>query len=136
MHDVFSTCTEAAAKAGLRHGIYEWEARAELTPGHEVTLGISWQPEDVVPLAEVVTAARQAWEQLRTTELSHRRSAAAEVNGHQRWLCVRTEDMFPEHVFFQPDGSVEISYHGIETGGHGFTAEVSPAGEYLGYRIE
>jgi hypothetical protein len=134
--DVFASCNEAAARAGMRHGLFEWEARAELSPGRVVTLGITWQPEDGVPLADVVATARSAWERLRIAEEAHRRAAVAEVNGPRRWFRVRAEDLYPEHVFFLSDGSVEVSYGGIETGGHGFVVEVSPEGQYLGYRIE
>jgi len=38
-------------------------------------------------------------------------------------------------VTFLPDGSAEVFYGGIETGGHPFVVEVSPEGEYLGYRV-
>ena len=134
--DVFASCNEDAARAGMRHGLFEWEARAELTPGRVVTLGIAWQPEDGVPLPDVVAVAKSAWERFRSSEESHRRAAVAEVNGPRRWFRVRAEDLSPEHVFFLPDGAVEVGYGGIETGGHGFTVEISPAGQYLGFRIE
>jgi hypothetical protein len=136
MDDLFATCNEAAAQAGMRHGLFEWSGRAELTAGRMVTLAITWQPEDGVSLADVVSAARAAWDRLRSNEMSHRCAAVAEVNGPRRWFRVQPEHLYPTDVEFLPDGSAEVWYGGIETGGHGFVVEVSPEGQYLGYRLE
>jgi hypothetical protein len=134
--DVFASCNEAVARAGVRHGLFEWEGRAELSPGRVVALAIAWWPEEGVLLAEVVAAARASWDRLRSTEASHRRAAVAEMNGPRQWLRVRAEDLYPTGVTFLPDGSAEVRYGGIETGGHRFIVEVSSEGHYLGYRIE
>jgi hypothetical protein len=134
--DVFASCNEDIARAEMRHGLFEWEAQAELSPGRFVTLGITWQPACGERLPDLVAVARAAWERLQPAEEFHRRAAVNEVNGSRRWFRIRAEDLFSQYVGFLPDGAVEVSYVGIETGGHGFTVEISPAGQYFGYRVE
>lgn len=136
MQDPFATCTEQLASTRMRHGIFEWETEAELSPGLPVTLMICWQPEFDGSLAEIVVAARQSWARLPQYEMEYRQAAAADVSGAYRWMQVNPATMIPATIAFQTDGSVEIDYTGIETGGHGFVVEVSPTGEYLGHRIE
>lgn len=136
MEDVFAGCDEATARANLRYDVYEWAAEAELGPGLRVTLAICWDPLQEVPLAEHVAAARKAWNRVMFREPAYRREAADEVNKQYRWMNARADEMLPYEVFFLPDGSVDIYYGGVETGGHGFVAEISAEGKYLGYRVE
>jgi uncharacterized protein (TIGR02996 family) len=130
--DVFATCNEASVPPWRRGtSPFEWDARAELAPGRVVGLDITWYPEDGVPLASVVAAARAAWDRLRGAEEAHRRAAVAELNGPRPRWPIRPEDLYPTSVSFLPDGSVEISYGGIGSE-HPFVVAVSPEGQYLG----
>jgi len=134
--DVFASCTEAAAASRMRDGVFEWESRAELASDLPVALRISWQPDFDGPLAPIVAAARASWERLRAAERAHRHALVAEVGRQCRWLRVRPEEVAPAGVRFLSDGSAEIDYGRFVDGEHGVVAEVSPDGEYVGWRAE
>jgi hypothetical protein len=133
--DVFDSCTDAAATSRMRQGVFEWESKAELADGLSVTLMISWQPDFDGPLADIVTAARASWKRLRAAEDTYRRALVAEVCRQCQWVHVRPEEIAPVAVWFQPDGSAEIAYGAFVDGEHRIVAEVSPAGEYIGWRV-
>jgi hypothetical protein len=135
--DPFATCTEAeAARSGMPHGAFEWEGSAALPDGHPVGLHLCWQPDFDGPLEPVQAAARAAWGRLQAAEAEHRRALVADLRSRSIWCRVRPEDIPPESVWFQPDGSAEVAYGAFVDGEHCVWMQVSPAGEYAGWRAE
>ena len=136
MDDVFASCTEEAARSRMRHGVFEWEGRGTLADGHPVALEFGWQPDFDGPFAAALAAAKAAWERLRSAEAEHRRALIADILRYDGGVRVAFEEVPPVAVLLGADGSAEVAYGAFVDGEHCVRVEVSPAGEYVGWRAE